>query len=103
MWTRGVSKPLTYSAESGNYYDGHNYTVEIEEVFKGNLKSPVVIFSENSSGRFPMPIGNTYLIFVYYELGRHQISNCGNSGLLADRQDAVRAIQALKQDKAERK
>jgi hypothetical protein len=85
--------------ESGNYYDGDNYTVGVQEVFKGNPTSKVVIFSENSSGRFPLSVGSTYILFVYYELGRYQINNCGNSGLLSKKQDVVQAVRQLKQNK----
>ena len=85
--------------ESGDYYDGHNYTVQVQEVFKGNPTNTVVIFSENSSGRFPMSVGSTYILFVYYELGRNQVSNCGNSGLLSEKQDVIQAVRPLKQNK----
>lgn len=86
--------------ESGNYYDGHDYTVQIQEVFKGNPDSTVVIFSENSSGRFPMAVGSSYIIFVDYELGRYQIDNCGNSGVLPEKEDVVRAVRELNQNKS---
>jgi hypothetical protein len=81
--------------ESGNYYDGHNYTVQVQEVFKGNPAKPIVIFSENSSGRYPMVVGSTYLIFVYYELDHYQINSCGNTGVLPDKEDAVLAVRRL--------
>ena len=44
-------------AESGNYYDGQNCTVQVQEVFKGNPTKLITIFIENSSGRFPMVRG----------------------------------------------
>ena len=84
--------------ESGAYYDGHNYTVQVHEVFKGNPTNTVVIFSENSSGRFPMSVGSTYILFVYYELGRYQIDSCGNSGLLSEKQNVVQNVRQLKQN-----
>lgn len=87
--------------ESGNYYDGHDYTVHGQEVFKGNPTSTVVIFSENSSGRFPMAVGSSYIIFVDYELGRYQIDNCGNSGVLPEKEDVVRAVRELNQNKSD--
>jgi len=85
--------------ESGNYYNGHNYTVQVQEVFKGDPINPVVIFSENSSGRFPMVVGMTYIIFLYYELGRYQVDNCTNSGLLSEKQDVIQTVRHLKQNK----
>lgn len=82
--------------ESGGYYYGDGYTVEIQEIFKGNPTNPIVIFSENSSGRFPMSVGETYVLFVHYELGRYQIDNCGNSGLLSEKQDSIQVLRQLK-------
>ncbi len=82
--------------ESRDYYDGDEYTIQVQEVFKGESKHQIVIFSENSSGRFPMTVGSTYILFVYVELGRFQVSNCGNSGLLSDKKDVVSVVQTLK-------
>lgn len=83
--------------ESGNYYDGNNYTVQVQDVLKGNPTSTIVIFSENSTSRFPMSVGNTYILFVHYELGHYQVDNCGNSGLLSENQAVVQAVRLLKQ------
>lgn len=84
--------------ESDNYYDGNNYTVETQEILKGKPTKTVDIFSENSSGRFPMTVGSTYIIFLHYELGRYQINNCGNSGLLSEKQEAVQTLRRLKKN-----
>ena len=88
--------------ESGGYYDGDEYTVEVREIFKGNPTNPIIIFSENSSGRFPMTVGETYLLFVLYELGRYQINSCGNSGLLSEKQSFVPRLRQLKQSEGGR-
>ncbi len=82
--------------ESGSYYEGDEYKVEVQEIFKGNPTNPTVIFSENSSGRLSMSVGETYVLFVHYELGRYQINNCGNSGLLSEKQDSIQILRQLK-------
>jgi hypothetical protein len=82
--------------ESKNYYEGNEYTVEVLDIFKGNPTSPVVIFSENSSGRFPMSVGGKYILFVYYELGRYQVSNCGNSGFVSEKKHVIQAIKDIR-------
>jgi hypothetical protein len=82
-------------SERGNYYDGHNYTVRIIETIKGNLKSIIFIFSENSSGRFPMRVGESYILFLYEEVNTLQVDNCGNSGLLTKKQDVVKEVRNL--------
>jgi hypothetical protein len=84
--------------ESGKYYGGQNYGVNVQKVFKGNLPKTLTVFSENSSGRFPMIVGKTYIIFVYYD-GRHQIDNCGNSGLVSEKEEVVRTLRLLRQTK----
>ncbi len=81
--------------ERGNYYDGHNYTVRIIETIKGNLKDDISIFSENSSGRFPMKVGESYILFLYEEEDTLQVDNCGNSGLLTKKQDVVKEVRNL--------
>lgn len=85
--------------ESGGFYDGDDNTVQVQEVFKGKPKKTIVIFSENSSGRFPMDVGKTYIIFLHYYSGRYQIDNCGNSGLLTENQETITSIRALKKGK----
>jgi len=85
--------------ESRDYYDGDEYIVQVQEVFKGESRHKIVIFCENSSGRFPMTVGSTYILFVYIELGRFQVSNCGNSGLLSDKKDVLSTVRTLKQSK----
>ena len=84
-------------AESRDYYDGDEYILQVQEVLKGKPSNRIAIFSENSSGRFLITPGSTYLLFAYVELGRFQINNCGNSGLLSDKKDAVDAVRTLKQ------
>ena len=64
--------------ESKNYLDGVMYTVTADEVLRGSLPKRMRLFSENSSGRFPMHVGSTYLLFVYRALGRTMVDACGN-------------------------
>ena len=45
--------------------DGTVYTVKIEELLRGSVPPRVEVFSENSSGRFPMTKGRKYLLFVH--------------------------------------
>jgi hypothetical protein len=59
------------SAEE-KYFDqnGVRYTVRVDEVLRGRPPKTVLLFSENSSGRFPMQVGTKYLLFVYRDHGR---------------------------------
>lgn len=81
--------------ELGKYYEGQNYTVEIIETINGNLNGVVRIFSENSSGRFPMDLGKNYILFLYEEPGLLQVDNCGNSGELPEKQGVANEVRNL--------
>lgn len=83
-------------AESRDYYEGDEYTVQVQDIFKGLPTNPIIIYSENSSGRFPMSVGEEYVLFVYYNLGRYQIDNCGNSGLLCENQATAKSAWQLR-------
>jgi hypothetical protein len=84
--------------ESKNYFDGDTYVVRIEEPLRGLLRGQIRLFSENSSGRFPMIVGAKYLLFVYRELGRTMVDACGNSGLVSERSEALSLVRRLKSE-----
>lgn len=54
--------------------------MKVEAVYRGDVSGSLVIFSENSSGRFPMEPHIPYVLFIYREAGRLMVDNCGNSG-----------------------
>jgi len=81
---------------SKDWLDGTTYTVQVDEQLRGSLPSMVKLFSENSSGRFPMQIGGKYLLFIYQLLGRFAVDNCGNSGLLSDRAAVMKTVRELR-------
>ena len=62
-----------------NWLDGTVYTVQVSTVFRGHPPRQLDLFSENSSGRFPMDSRGKYVLFTYRTLGRTAIDNCGNS------------------------
>src|SRR5438034_11808153 len=45
---------------------GTFYSVEVVEVLKGSPSHKLELYSENSSGRFPMEVGVQYVIFPDY-------------------------------------
>lgn len=81
--------------EDGFYYEGMIYLIELKEKFRGNVDFTVEVFSENSSGRFPMEQGGTYLLFVYWEHERFLVNSCGNSGAVSERPDAMETVRQL--------
>ena len=81
--------------ESKDYLDGTAYSVRVDEVLQGKLPDSIEVFSENTSGRFPMDVGRKYLLFLYRVLGRTVVDNCGNSGLLSVRAAVVDTVRRL--------
>ena len=49
-------------SHDGEFWDGTLYTVRVTEVLKASPTTVMNTYSENSSGRFPMDIGTTYVL-----------------------------------------
>jgi hypothetical protein len=43
-----------------------------------------------------MHVGVTYLVFVHKELDRFAVDNCGNSGKLPEKSDALAVLRKMK-------
>ena len=80
----------------GNEYDGWIYKLSVRRVFRGSVKHSVEVFTENSSGRYPLERGKTYLLFATSYAGRLEIDNCSNSALLSEARDAIGELEKLK-------
>lgn len=80
----------------GEELDGWTYVLNVQEWFRGPHTKTIEVFTENTSGRFPLDIGKTYLLFAYPLGGRLTITNCGNSALLADAEGSVRDLRKIK-------
>jgi hypothetical protein len=74
-------------------FEGIEYSVRSLKTFKGEPPALMILFSENSTGRFPMMLGGWYLVFVgppmstgFDDPDRRELSvdNCGHSFALAD-------------------
>ncbi|MBI3902578.1 MAG: hypothetical protein HY306_06495 [Nitrosomonadales bacterium] len=87
--------------EAGNFIVGTRYLVHVKEILKGKPKQRFSLYSENTSSRFPMEIGQNYLVFtslgVFEELQEKQpfIDSCGNSGLLNKSGKAISIVRKL--------
>jgi len=81
--------------ESQGFDEGHNHTLKVTTVYKGEKTEQITIFSENTSGRFPMEIGKSYLLFVHEYEKRLQIDNCGNSGLASKKSEEIKQLHNL--------
>ncbi len=85
-----------FTPETKNHLEGTTYSVRVEEMFHGSAIKTIKLFSENSSGRFPMKVGTAYLIFVHKELDWSAVDNCGNSGELSKRSEAIAKLRKMK-------
>ena len=76
--------------------DGTTYAVRVDERLHGQLPKRVHLFSENSSGSFPMEVGTKYLLFIYSDRGRTMVDNCGNSEVYSVSSPRLRGVRRLK-------
>jgi len=49
----------------GDEYEGWLYELAVQKLFRGPNTRTIQVFTENSSGRFPLENGKQYLIFAY--------------------------------------
>jgi hypothetical protein len=82
---RVISERQVPEERGSGALDGTLYTLRIQESFRGQARGRLAVFSENSSGRFPMEKGGTYIVFLYDQGGRLSADNCGNSGVVSER------------------
>ena len=80
---------------SRDFQEGTAFTVRVNETLKGKAPAQLRLFSENSGARFPMHVGAKYLLFIDH-LERSVIDNCGNSGTVATRRQAVATARRLR-------
>lgn len=86
-----TSGQMQRTADDPEGFDGVEYRLQPLKVFKGQPPQDLMVYSENSTGRFPMAVTGWYLVFVgpAYGVGfaeppriERAISNCGHSFLL---------------------
>lgn len=75
--------------------DGWLYDVTVQELFRGPRRKIIEVFTENSSGSFPLDVAKKYLLFADEEDGRLTVTDCGNSSLESNAQEAIRELRRL--------
>lgn len=81
------------------------YTVQVLEIFKGTPPRTLRLLSENTSARFSMDTGKTYLLFVSQAPGVEMagkehlpsdyVDNCGNAAVAKDAEPAIKTVRGL--------
>ena len=84
---------LVPDREDPESFSSISYTIKVTQSFHGSLRSQVTIFSENSSGRFPMELGTEYVLFLSRQGHNLVADNCGNSAPYSE--STVAAIKRL--------
>jgi hypothetical protein len=91
-----ATRPWGFDPYAGAYYD-----VRVRRSFKGAAPPRLKLFSENSTARFWLRRGSSYLLFVSTGLFdppmRNQLSvdNCGNSAEVNGNQSLLREVSRL--------
>ena len=86
-------------------FDWTVYDVEVLQAFKGHPPHTIRLSSENSSARFPLDPGKTYLLFITRmpmeeregdeTLPADFVDNCGNSDVMQTAGEALKAVTRL--------
>ncbi|URL58398.1 hypothetical protein IM816_17710 [Luteibacter flocculans] len=81
------------------------YSVQVLETFKGPPQQTIQLLSENTTARFPMDTGKTYLLFLTRSsmiemagkerLPANFVDNCGNSAVEEDAQPLIKKVRHL--------
>lgn len=85
-------------------YEAELFHVEIENVLYGNppgyvVKGYLALYNENTSSRFNMDVGESYLMFVSESFDGFYIDSCGNSGTVTKSKEIIKSIQKIVGDK----
>jgi hypothetical protein len=102
---RAVHERNVFSEADTDDYDWTVYDVEVLQAFKGTPPHTLHLSSENSSARFPMDAGKTYLLFVTHMpmqeseggeiLPADFVDNCGNSDLTDAAAEKLKLVTRL--------
>jgi|tagenome__1003787_1003787.scaffolds.fasta_scaffold20967447_3 hypothetical protein len=92
----GSLRPWGFDPYLGAYYD-----VRVEHSFKGRVPATLHLFSENSTARFWLKVGEAYILFVFDgsfdgPIGQKlTIDTCGNSRPLLNAHSLTRELEKL--------
>ena len=94
-----TSRRIVVDSESDpEGYEAEIFQVSVESVLRGRPPKYVMgqylsLFNFNASSRFPMAVGEKYLLFVSSGSDGFWINSCGNSAEFADSQETIRLIK----------
>jgi hypothetical protein len=70
--------------DNPGFWTGTVYKLKVDALLKGTVGNSIEVFSENSSGRFPLVVGSRYVLFLRYDpKGKYWVADpCGNAAKL---------------------
>jgi hypothetical protein len=74
---------------------GWHYRLKVQKTYRGALQPVADVYTENTSGRFPLDKGQSYLLFAYKTDSIAQIYGCTNSTKLLDAAAKIAEINRL--------
>ena len=85
-------------------YEAELFQVEIENVLYGTppeyvVKGYLTLYNVNTSSRFNMDVGESYIMFVSEYWDGFYINSCGNSGTVIKSKEVIKTIQKIVGDK----
>lgn len=89
-----VVKEIALPGEDESFA-GWLYHVRVQRIYRGSATDAIEVFTPNDSSRFPLDVGETYLLFANLYGGRLTIGYCGNSAKLSKAGDAIRQLEKL--------
>jgi len=85
-------KALSEDASDPIGVTAHLYTARVLRQLKGTPLKTIELYSENTSGRYPMDVGEKYLLFISED--KHPwIDNCGHSAPLWQSSATLRQVE----------
>jgi hypothetical protein len=94
-----LSKTNISSSDDPIGYVATLYSVKPIRIFKGKSQAKFIIYSENTSSRFPMKIGERYIVFLQTSDDGLFVDNCGNSGAFEKSSAVISKVMALSRQK----
>lgn len=91
-----ISSKNVSSPDDPSGVDYTIYSLKVERPFKGKTERVVKVSSENTTSRFPMDTGKSYLVFLYNYGDGYFVDNCGNSGEELESKSAIEEIEHLR-------
>lgn len=81
-------------------YEAEIFHVEVENILSGNPKDYLIkpylsLYNYNASSRFPMTVGEKYILFVYSGNDGFWINSCGNSDTYNEAKETINEIKKI--------